>query len=102
MYHLSGPAGVPVCLLKKPKLNTSVWEYLDLPVQTESPVFKTFEMCCSVDFLYRAKPRRIPKKAEEQYDEDDPEAYKDAEVPDKVGGFGHPATPVLLSFLTLM
>lgn len=31
----------------------------------------------------RATPRRRPKKTEEQYDEDDPEAYKDTEVPDK-------------------
>lgn len=65
------------------------------------PSPKTFGLCCSFYFLYRANRRRGPKKAEEQYDEDDPEAYKDMEVPDKVGGIEHPS-PVVLSHCHVM
>lgn len=62
----------------------------------------TFEVCCSFYFLCRAKLRRKPKGGEKQYDEDDPEAYKDMEIPDKVGVNGHGATRVLLSVFTVM
>lgn len=76
--------------------------YFDLAHQPFFPVFKTFKISYSFSFLCRAKPNRKPKKAAEQYDEDDPEAYKTMEVPDKVGANKHAATWALLLFFTLM
>lgn len=55
---------------------TSLWSFFNFLAMLTTNL-------CSVLSLPRTKSVQRPKKKEE-YDEDDPEAYKDLPVPDKV------------------